>query len=141
MKTFNVEILGYEYSIYGGADGHYCGTNVTPNRVVDFLELPKEYADMEVSFYENWKDLSISVSFYETQEYHYWAPQSYRCLRNPKTHENGWVISKEIIDKLICKKLEWTEGYRKGHFDEYYEAKKGFLHSRITLKEFQDLLS
>lgn len=141
MKTFNVEILGYEYSIYGGADGHYCGTNVTPNRVVDFLELSEEYADMQVYFHEDWRDLSVSFSFHEIHEYHYWAPQSYRALRNPITNENGWMLNKELFDKLICKKLGWTEGYRKGHFEEYYECRKDFLRSRITLKELQDLLS
>jgi hypothetical protein len=139
MKTtFNVEILGYERSLYGGEDGHYCGTTVTPNEVVDFMELSEEYSDMLVRFYASYTG-TVYVQIIETRPYLYWSPQSYRCLVNPSTHDGSFRFSDKFFESLILKKLGWDK-YEKGRFAEYSEARRSLLDNRITVKDLQEML-
>ena len=136
-QTFKVEILGYEYDTYCGADGHYNGTSCTPNLIVDFLELSDKYADMQVSFFEGKRGLVMEIS--EHRDYLYWAPSYYRCIREVGTRNMGIRISKELFDQMVFRALGWS-GYIKGHFDEYNKEYNNLLKSLWTVKEIQDIL-
>jgi hypothetical protein len=140
MKTtFNVEILGYEKDVYGGVDGHYCGTTVTPSEVMDFMELSEEYSDMLIEFYANYTGAAY-VEIIETRPYMHWAPQSYRCIVEPTTHNLSIRLKDDFFETIILKKLGWDE-YIKGRFTEYWEARRSLLdHCRITVKDLQELL-
>jgi hypothetical protein len=139
MKTFNVEILGYERSVYSGADGHYCGTTVTSSEVMDFMELPEEYSDMLIEFYANYKGADY-VEIIETRPYMHWAPQNYRCIVEPSTHNFSIRLKDNLFETIILKKLGWDE-YIKGRFTEYLEARMSLLdHCRITVKDLQEML-
>lgn len=139
MKTFNVEILGYERSVYGGADGHYCGTTVTPSEVMDFMELPEEYSDMLIEFYANYTGAAY-VEIIETRPYMHWAPQNYRCIVEPSTHNFAIRLKDNLFETIILKKLGWDE-YIKGRFTEYLKARSELLdHCRITVKDLQEML-
>ena len=137
--TFKVEILGYERSLYGGEDGHYCGTTVTPNEVVDFMELSEEYSDMLIEFYENYTGAAW-IEIIETRPYMHWSPQSYREIVEPTTHNLSIRLKDGFFETIILKKLGWDE-YIKGRFTEYWETRKSLLdHCRITVKDLQELL-
>jgi hypothetical protein len=134
MKTtFNVEILGYEKSLYGGEDGHYCGTTVTPNKVCDFMELSEEYSDMTVEVCDKY------VLITETRPYLYWNPGSYRVIQEPRTENRGIRLSKEIFDKIVFSHLGWTE-YLTGHHEEYWKALSDIRYKKMTVKDLQEIL-
>lgn len=138
MRTFNVEILGYERSLYGGEDGHYCGTTVTPSEICDFMELSEDYSDMSIKFYESRTGV-IHMQIIEVRPYLYWSPQSYRCVVNPITHDGSFQFSDKFFESLILKKLGWNE-YIKGRFTEFLEARRDLLDNRITVKDLQEML-
>lgn len=133
MKTFDVEIVGCENSVYGGADGHYCGTTVTPSEIMDFTELSEEYSDMAVEVYDE------KVIITEIRPYLYWNPGSYRVIQEPRTGNRGIRLSKEIFDKIIFSHLGWTE-YLTGHHEEYWKALSDIRYKKMTVKDLQEIL-
>lgn len=137
MKTFNVEILGYERSLYGGEDGHYCGTTCTSNEVCDFMELSEEYSDMLIKFYARYG--RVYVQIIETRPYLYWAPQNYRCIISPSTYDGSFQFSDKFFESLILKKLGW-DSYKEGRFAEYSEARRDLLDNKMTVKDLQEML-
>ena len=124
-KYFNVEILGEEVSIYGGIDGHYCGTKVVGHKVIDIMELKGDYT-VKVHMKSRW----IDADYIDINDVH---------VVEPITHNIGIKLPKGVDQYEIAKAIMGvdTVGDR---FDEYCKVTSNLEYYGISLAEFKTLL-
>lgn len=132
MKHINVEIVGYEYSVYGGEDGHYCGTAVKENEIVDILEIPSEY--------DNVVRVTISdsnrVCLIDSRDVPYWD-HSTLYVREPNTGCLGIKVDNILYDVALYKMGGEKIGNR---IDEFYNITCNLNYGGMLLGEFKEIL-
>lgn len=124
-KYFNVEILGEEVSIYGGIDGHYCGTKVVGHKVIDIMELKGDYT-VKVHMKSHW----INADYIDINDVH---------VVEPITHNIGIKLPEGIDQYEIAKAIMGVDTVG-DKFDEYRKVTSNLEYFGISLNEFQTIL-
>lgn len=124
-KYFNVEILGKEVSVYGGIDGHYCGTAVIGHKIIDIMELEGDYM-VTIHMKSRWIDRDyITINDMHVVE--------------PTTHNIGIKLPEGIDQYDIAKAIMEVDTVG-DKFDEYCKVTSNLEYNGISLKEFQTIL-
>jgi hypothetical protein len=132
MKKISVEVVGYEYSVYGGEDGHYCGTDVVPNKVIDLLDIDSKYdAHVRVTISHNDR-----LSLIDTRDVPYWD-HSTLYVKEPGTGNLGIAV-----DSLQYEVAKYLMGVKEvgDRFDEYCHITSDLNYKGMTLGEFKEIL-
>lgn len=128
-KYFNVEILGKEVSVYGGIDGHYCGTEIIGHKIMDIMDLHGNYT-ITVHFSSKWINHDyISID----------ANDGSFPPVEVGTHNFGIKLPESIDMYQIAKVIMGvdTVGDR---FEEFCKVTSNLEYYGMSLEEFQTLL-
>ena len=141
MKQILVEREGYEYSLYGGDDGHYCGTNTTDNAIMDVTELPEKLDNVLIVKFGNFRDGSEYITISETRDYLYWAPEFYEVICEPKTHNSGIRTNVNLLRKIYLKEVAAEKmTLEMLRSEEYFTFIRKYKYEGVTLGEFKKIL-
>lgn len=124
-KYFDVEVLGKEVSIYGGVDGHYCGTKVVGHVVCDIMELG--LPDSTVVTVCQLHSGTPAICFCHTDE----------VVVEPKTHYAGIRLPFSMYDLVTAIMNVTSVG---DNFERYYQTLTDIERNGITFGEFKKLV-
>ena len=124
-KYFDVEVLGREVSIYGGVDGHYCGTKVVGGWVGDIVEL--DVPDSDVVSFCQLSSGKLVISFVHCN----------KLVVEPKTRLHGIRVPFAMYDVVTSVMGVTKVG---DNFEKYFQTHIDIERNGMTFGEFKELV-